>query len=152
MNKTPSSKCHENDCDNSSNVDADTCCWNFFLCAVHNEVTNRMTQKTCMVRFAIDLDPLQLSVDSMSINHHIFTKDDWKRASSKGHAHLRLRLTTDNLDFEHLKARFPKFNQKILMLYCAQVGWGLHMMTSHQTFFINILAQTLNSMKLIGKC
>ena len=61
---------------------------------------------------AIDPELPQLSVDSVSLDHHIFTKDGWKRASSAAHPQLRLRLTTDKLDFKHFNARFPKIQPK----------------------------------------
>ena len=121
MNKTPFSKCqrcHKNDSGNPSNnaVAADDlsqgAVGSFFLCAVQNEATDQTTPETCTVKVAIDPGPPQLSVDSVSLDHHIFTQDGWKRASSMDHPKLRLRLTTDKLDFEHFKARFPKIQPK----------------------------------------
>merc|ERR1711872_301810 len=101
MNKTPFSKCqkcHKNDSGNSSNnaVAADDspkgAVESFFLCAVRNEVKDdSAARKTSTATDAVDPELPQLSVDSVSLDHHIFTR---KRASSAAHSQLRLRLTT----------------------------------------------------------
>ena len=134
INKTPFSKCqkcHKNDSGDSSNNAVATddslqgavesfsddssqgAVESFFLCAVRNEVKDdSATQKTSSVTDAINPELPQLSVDSVSLDHHIFTQDGWKRASSAAHPQLRLRLTTDKLDFKHFNARFPKIQPK----------------------------------------
>ena len=54
----------------------------------------------------------QLTVNSIDLDHHIFTEEGWRRALSPSHPKLRLRVSTSMEDYSHFAVPFPKIHPK----------------------------------------
>ena len=61
---------------------------------------------------AVTLDDEEKRPNDVVLDHHIFTEDGWKRAAAFNHPTLRLRMTTNNSDYEKFRVASPRISPK----------------------------------------